>query len=141
MPDAELAPLNALVGDWTYEATHPAVPDTVVHGRSTFEWLEGERFLIQRSVNDHPDFPDGILVIGRTDDHLRLHYFDSRGVHRIYEVELIDGEVRFARDEPGFAQRFIGTFSDDGDTFGGVWQLSTDDATWADDLAIEYRRA
>lgn len=71
-----------LVGRWTTEATHPAVPATVVRGWSDIEWLEGERFLIFRSGNDHPDFPDSISIIGDTDG-LHMHYFDSRGVHRV----------------------------------------------------------
>jgi len=60
----ELQKLEALVGEWTTEATHPAYPDTVVHGRAAFEWLEGEQFLIQRSQTDHADFPDAIAIIG-----------------------------------------------------------------------------
>jgi hypothetical protein len=44
-----LQALSALIGEWTTEATHPAVSSTVVLGRSTFEWLEGERFLIARA--------------------------------------------------------------------------------------------
>jgi hypothetical protein len=43
---SELEPFEALVGAWTTEATHPIYPSTVVRGRSTFEWLEGRRFLI-----------------------------------------------------------------------------------------------
>ena len=43
---SELDPFEALVGTWTTEATHPIYPSTVVRGRSTFEWLEGKRFLI-----------------------------------------------------------------------------------------------
>jgi hypothetical protein len=45
---------------------HPRYPTTVVRGRSTFEWLEGKRFLIQRSVADHPAFPDAMAVFGVT---------------------------------------------------------------------------
>jgi hypothetical protein len=59
-----LRALSALIGEWTTEATHPAFPSTVVLGRSTFEWLEGERFLIARARSDHPDFPDSISIIG-----------------------------------------------------------------------------
>ncbi len=138
---SELDPFEALVGTWTTEATHPIYPSTVVRGRSTFEWLEGKRFLIQRSVTDHPEFPDAMAVFGVTDEQLSMHYFDSRGVYRVYAVSLSDGAWRFSRDAPGFSQRFTGTFSDDGNTITGLSTLSKDGSTWGDDLAITYRRA
>jgi len=132
--------LNALVGEWTIEATHPAYPDTVVSGHVAVEWLEGEQFLIHRSRADHPDFPDSISVIGPATEGLSMHYFDSRGVFRVYEVDVSEDVWRMERDEPGFAQRFSGTFSDDGDTMSGLWKLSRDGSSWDDDLAITYRR-
>jgi hypothetical protein len=139
--DPRLAGFDAFVGEWTTEATHPAVPDTVVRGEAVFEWLEGGRFLIQRARNDHPDFPDSISVIGLVDERIAMYYFDSRGVHRIYETSVSEGEWRISRDAPGFSQRFKGTFSEDGNAITGVFQLSRDDATWDDDLAITHRRA
>ena len=81
--------LNSLVGTWTIEATHPMF-DGVVRGEATFEWLEGEKFLIQRAGNDHPDFPDSVSVIGEVDGRITMYYFDSRGVHRVYEMRLAD---------------------------------------------------
>jgi hypothetical protein len=132
--------LNALVGEWTTGATHPMYPSTVVHGHSTFEWLEGEKFLIVRARSDHPDFPDSISIIGDTDG-LRMHYFDSRGVHRVYVVGVSDDAWEFSRDAPGFSQRFTGTFEDGGRTISGLWKLSRDDTTWDDDLQITYRRS
>jgi hypothetical protein len=63
-PRAKLEPFQALIGEWTIEMTHPMVADTVVRGRTTYEWLEGGRFLIQRAVNEHPGFPDSLCVIG-----------------------------------------------------------------------------
>lgn len=140
MTNPELAPFDAMVGDWTTEATHPAYPSAVVHGHTTFEWLEGEQFLIQRSRTDHPDFPDSIAVIGAVTEGLSMYYFDSRGVHRVYEVSLSDGVLRIWRDAPGFSQRLAARFSDDGNTVSGTWELSEDDATWNDDLAITFRR-
>lgn len=65
--EAALQELNQLVGNWSTEATHPALPGVVVHGSVSIEWLEGQRFLIIRSRNDHPDFPDAISIIGFTD--------------------------------------------------------------------------
>jgi hypothetical protein len=129
--------LNTLVGAWNTEATHPMSPGLVVPGRTTFEWLEGEKFLIQRSQAHHPVFPDSIWVIG---DGL-AHYFDSRGVQRVYEVSVSDSVLRMSRDQPGFSQRLVGTFSDDGDTLTGRWELSRDDETWDADLEFVYRRA
>jgi len=140
-PSPDLKPLNALVGTWTIEATHPAFPDTVVPGYASFDWLEGEHFLIQRSRADHPDFPDGIAIIGASSDGLAMHYFDSRGVQRVYEVSMSEGVLKIWRDAPGFSQRYTGTLSDDGDTIAGLWELSRDGSTWNDDLEITYRRA
>ena len=138
--DARLAPLNALVGSWSIEATHPAFPSTVVGGETRFEWLEGERFLLQRSRTDHPEFPDSLIVYGAETDELSMHYFDSRGVYRVYGVSFDDDVWRMWRNEPGFSQRFTGTLSDEGDTIAGLWKLSRDDTTWDDDLKITFRR-
>lgn len=152
---ALLKPLERLVGNWTTEATHPAMPGVVVHGTAVVEWLEGERFLLHRSRTDHPDFPDALSVIGddqqdRADDaapaadrepELSMHYFDSRGVFRRYETRVDDEAWRYERDAPGFSQRFTGTFTDGGDTIVGVSQLREDDVHWKDDLKITYRRA
>jgi len=149
--DPARQPLNRLVGYWTTEATHPAVPGIVVHGTAIIEWLEGEQFLIHRARTDHPDFPDSISIIGSTESdrvenllrsdpttadkpQLRMHYFDSRGVFRVYEVRIDDESWRLSRDAPGFSQRFTGTFNQNGDTIVGRWQLCQDELHWNDDL-------
>ena len=108
--DPMLEQLDRLIGTWATEATHPLV-DGVVPGSITFEWLEGGRFLIQRSVNDHELFPDAICVIGAPEagDGLVMEYFDSRGVRRTYGVSFDDGVLRIWRDHPGFDQRFSAT--------------------------------
>ncbi|HMI91784.1 MAG TPA: hypothetical protein VK509_10500, partial [Polyangiales bacterium] len=62
--DPALKSLGRLVGTWTTEATHPALPGVIVHGTVVMEWLEGERFLIQRARTDHADFPDSIAILG-----------------------------------------------------------------------------
>jgi len=148
--------LAKLVGNWTTEATHPQVPGTIVHGTASVEWLEGEKFLIFRARTDHPQFPDSISIIGSTthgragedgqvragaNDSLTMHYYDSRGVFREYAVTADDHAFRYSRDDPGFSQRFTGTYADDGNTIRGQSQLCTDGVTWKDDLAITYRRS
>src|SRR4051812_8141975 len=118
-PDRNLKPLQRLVGDWATDATHPQMPGIVVRGTATVEWLEGERFLIVRARTDHPQFPDSMSVIGNTDHDradertgeiaadgkapLRLHYYDSRGVYRLYDVSIDDASWRYVREAPGFS--------------------------------------
>jgi hypothetical protein len=137
--DPVLEPFDALIGTWGTDATHPLV-DAVVPGSVTFEWLEGGRFLIQRSRNDHESFPDAISVIGAPEagDGLVMEYFDSRGVRRTYGVSLDDGVLRIWRDAPGFDQRFSATLGQD--DFEGQWQLAEAPGDWRDDLKVIYRR-
>jgi hypothetical protein len=154
--DPALEPLNRLVGTWTTEATHPAIPGVVVNGVTIIEWWEGERFLILRARTDHPEFPDAISIIGFTDRDrvddpprihstaakppLSMHSFDSRGVFRVLDVDIDDESWRLSREASGFSQRFTGRFTDSGDTIVGRWQLCQDQLRWDDDLEITYRR-
>ena len=118
------------------------LPGEAIRGTSTFEWLDGQRFVIWRSHYDHPQIPDAITIIGVTDGQLSMHYFDQRGVYRVYAASLDQAEWRYWRDAaaPDFSQRFTGTFSDDGNTITGRGQLSQDGSTWEDDLALNYQR-
>jgi hypothetical protein len=136
--DPALDALDALVGTWDTEATHPGI-EGVVPGATTFEWLEGGRFLIQRSRNEH-SVPNAIGVIGPTEsgEGLVLEYFDSRGVRRTYGAVVKDGELRLWRDDPDFAQRYSASLG--GDTFEGRWQLARTPSDWHDDLRVVYRR-
>lgn len=138
--DHQVGLLHALVGSWTTEGAHPLLRGAQIRGKATFEWLDGERFLIGRSHCDHPQIPDAITVTGVTDDRLSMHYFDSRGVQRIYSVRMTPSTWRFWRDGPDFSQRFTGEFSADGNTITGRGQLCRDGTTWDDDLALTYRR-
>ena len=104
-----------------------------------FEWLADQRFLIQRSHYEHPEIPDAVAVSGIVDGTPSMHYFDSRGVHRVFALEITKDTWRFWNDTPGFAQRFTGTLRDG--VIDGRTELSRDDgATWTLDLAITYRR-
>lgn len=132
-----------LVGNWTSEATHPALPGTVVDGIANIEWLEGERFLIWRAREGHPDFRDSISILGNTDG-LRWHYFDSRGVHRLLDLTVIADGLEVGREVPASSDDFSQTLTivlAEGDrTMNGLARLSHDNETWNDDLAITYRR-
>jgi hypothetical protein len=118
------------------------LPGEQIRGTSTFEWLDGEQFVVWRSHYDHPKIPDAITVVGVTDGELSMHYFDSRGVYRVYAASLDQQTWRYWRDAsaPDFSQRFTGTFSADGNTITGRGQLCRDGSTWEDDLVLDYRR-
>lgn len=68
-----------------------------------------------------------------------MHYFDARGVFRVYETRTDDVSWRWWRDAAGFSRRFTGRFSDGGDVIVGRSQLCSDDVHWADDLAVTSR--
>jgi hypothetical protein len=142
--DPALEPLDVLIGKWALEAGPPGGPPWPGEARATFEWLEGRTFLIQRWTIDLPEAPDGIAIIGVGDDPgtLRQHYFDSRGVHRIYEMTIADGVWKLWRDAPDpFPQRYTGTFSDDGTTITGRWEKKEHGSGWDTDFELTYRKA
>jgi hypothetical protein len=134
----DLSRLEVLVGEWSAE-----VPGFDVEARTSFEWLEGGGFLIQRATVDRPEFPNGVMVIGATgpDGALQQHYFDSRGVHRLYEMTLEDGVWTLWRDGPDWPQRFVGEFSDDGNTITGRFERGeAPGAPLQHDFNITYTR-
>ncbi|MCW2927763.1 MAG: hypothetical protein JWM86_1731 [Thermoleophilia bacterium] len=145
--------LDRLTGHWVNESTHPAFPGLIIRGATRCAWLDGGRFLEQRSEYDHPDFPNALSVIGimgmdRADlaieadaTQLRMHYLESRGVCRIYDMAIDSTSWRYWRLDPSFPQRATGTFSDDGTTIDVVTQLRRDGADWVDDLKMVCRRA
>ena len=139
--------LEAFVGEWSIEAVFPGAPPTGPQGRLSFEWMPGERFLIQRWEVPHPDAPDGIAIIGFDEGRgtLLQHYFDSRGVARVYEMSFEDGVWKLERNSADFSpldfsQRFVGTFSDDGNAVSGRWEICHDGSTWERDFDLTYVR-
>ena len=88
--------LELLIGDWAMAVAGGAFPATCRRSRSSwprrrppssFEWMEGREFVVQRWTAPDPG-PDGLAVIGpdpEGDGYLQ-HYFDQRGVARIYKM-------------------------------------------------------
>src|SRR5919108_3097552 len=131
--------LEPLVGEWTVEIAHA---QGTFRGRTVFEWLQGRSFLIQRTDVPQP-FPSSIAIIGRDESGQRFiqHYFDARGVARVYQMSLAEGIWKLWRDGPDFAQRFSGTFAADGDTIEGAWELRRPGSTWQHDFTLTLRRS
>jgi hypothetical protein len=137
-----LEPLAPLIGLWRTTGTHPLVPGTTFHGRTTFEWHEHGAFVLMRSEIDEPEIPSGVAVIGSDDaaGTFTMIYFDERDVSRRYTVEVANDEVRWHRDEAGFAQRMVVTIAADGNRLDAQGTMSRDGGPWEDDLRLAYER-
>jgi len=140
---AAIRKLEPLLGEWTIEAPFPDAPV----GRLTFEWMTGERFVVQRWEVPVPVAPDGIAIIGVDYPNERFvqHYFDSRGVARLYQMTFDDGVWKLWRDSADFSpldfsQRYTGRLSDDGSTIEGTWEIAHDGTTWERDFDLTSRR-
>ena len=138
--------LERLIGEWTMHVAFPGAPP-VAGGRVVFEWMTGEQFLIERWEVPVPEAPDGLAIIGFDGGRgtFLQHYFDSRGIARVYTMSLEDGVWTLWRDAPDFstlefAQRYTGTFSDDGTTIVGRWEIAHDGSTWEHDFDLTYVR-
>lgn len=146
-PTAEMARLAPLVGEWSVEALAPWAPSDL-RGRTAFEWMTGGTFLLQRWEVPVDEAPDGLAVIGpdpRRSGRYLQHYFDSRGVARVYEMSFDDDAWTLSRTSADFSpldfsQRFTGTFADDGRTIRARWEISEDGSSWDVDFDLVYTR-
>ena len=150
-----LARLDVFVGEWVVEASFPggqpapseATGDSPIV-RSWFEWTLDRQFLLQRTEIPIPEAPDGLMIVSadlETGAYTQ-HYYDSRGVVRLYAMTLADGVWTLTRESPDFTplefrQRFTSTFSPDGNTITGAWEKCHDGGAWEHDFALTYRRA
>src|SRR5712691_1320258 len=71
-----LESLDVFVGEWSIATSLAPNPGDAPRARTTFEWLTGRRFLVQRWEVEHPEAPDGIAIIGfDTDKATYLQHF------------------------------------------------------------------
>jgi hypothetical protein len=142
-----LEELQPFIGEWSVEGRHVALPNVVIRGRTVFEWWGDRAFLIQRSTVDHPDFPDSISVIGATrpGGGLTQHYFDTRGVHRLFDMTFGRGVWTLSRKAVGtsdFDQRMNARFSADGNTITGDFEVRDPGSQeMRHDFSLTYTRA
>jgi len=81
--------LEPLIGHWTMEARFPGAEPTGPAGRITFEWLLDGQFLLQKTEFSAPGPPEGVSIVGpdREGAKFAQHYFDARGVTRLYATD------------------------------------------------------
>jgi hypothetical protein len=150
-----LARLDVFVGEWVMEARFPGdapAPSSAIEGgsmaHSRFEWALDRQFLLQRTEIPAAEAPDSLMIVSvdlETGAYTQ-HYYDSRGVVRLYAMTLADGVWTLTRELPditplNFRQRFIGAFSEDGNTISGAWEKGLNGGGWEHDFALAYHRA
>ena len=144
------SPLGRLIGTWDFEASSEG--SFLGRGSATFSWSADGAFVVERADDEsdlrtdpgwaeHSPMPvTAVLGFDDTFDECAMLYADARGVARIYRVAITDEEWRVWRDAPGFFQRFVGTFRDEGRVIDGQWDSSEDGSAWRPDFQLVYRR-
>ncbi|MCD9872685.1 hypothetical protein [Streptomyces guryensis] len=137
--------LDVLVGEWVVEAEFPGLE--VPPGRSVFEWTLDGQFLVQRTEAPNPA-PDSMAVVAvdpETGGYTQ-HYYDARGVVRLYAMTFAEGAWQLLRETPDFSpldfrQRFTAQVGEDGDSIRGVWEMWRDGSEgYQRDFSLSYRR-
>jgi len=151
-PHPALAKLERFIGKWnltmTFEGGH-----AMGGVASTFEWLEGGAFLVERTVAENTEgVPADLLAVSPlpatrvfgyddTAETYGMLYADNRAVARVYQMRLAGDRWEIWRDAPGFGQRFVGEFDADRRTIAGKWEKSFDNQTWEHDFFLTYTKA
>jgi hypothetical protein len=131
---------SVLVGTWSIEGEHPLLPGERITGTAVVTWLEEQQLLLLKAYYDHPRIPDALTVTAVLDGSPTMHYFDPRGEHRVFSVELDEAGWRWWNDDPTFAQRWVSTFSDGGTVLSGYVERSEAGGDWLPDIKLTYRR-
>jgi hypothetical protein len=143
--------LEIFVGQWALEVRFPGAepggPAGEPAARSGFEWILGGRYLAQRTEISVPEAPDSLAIVAADQDGGRYtqHYYDSRGVTRLYAMTFAAGVWTLVRESADFspldfAQRFTGTFSADGNRIDGRWEKALPGSGWELDFELNYVR-
>jgi hypothetical protein len=87
-----------------------------------------------------------VIALDHDEQAFTMHYFDSRGIVRLYAMTIEDGAWTLQRDSADFSplpfhQRYVGTFATDGSRIDGRWEKSDDGADWQLDFELNYIRA
>lgn len=141
---------DRLLGEWHGDGEVPTDPPMKLSEEVSIERMGA--FVVFRTDGEPDELPDSIAVIGGGPDGgpQPMHYFDSRGVQRLFMTAVdaatwtiwrAPGEDWNGPAGPGFNQRFIGDISADGRTIRGRWERGTADPDgWELDFPITFVR-
>ena len=121
-PNPDLKSLDRLIGTWKQTGG--------VEGVITYEWMEGNFFIIQRvDLEQYGQQIKGIEVIGHlqpfgeepSKDIKSRFYSLKDGMTLDYTYELIGNTLMIWAGDRGSPAYFEGKFSEDGNTLTGDW--------------------
>ena len=140
-----------LIGEWHGEGEIPMEPPMKLSVEAKIERLG--KFIVFSSAGEPAEVPASVSIIGGAPDGepQPMHYFDSRGVKRLFLMVLEGATLKIWRapgedwngpDGPGFNQRFIGEISADRNRIKGRWERGVGKAgdKWELDFPIDYER-
>ena len=127
--------LDRLLGTWQFTMRHSALPEPVT-GTQRYERVLDDAFVMLHWTYEHPDFPDAISLLNEDSS----HYFDVRGLIRVFDLRFDESGWSMIRRAPDFWQRSSTTFVG-ADAMEGTGENSHDEGvTWEHDYAISYVR-
>ena len=128
--------LERLLGSWDITMHHSAMTEPV-RGRQHYERVLDGAYVRLDWTYDHPDFPDALALLSEEE----MHYFDVRGVTRVFDVELSESGWSMVRLDPGFSQRYTALFRG-ADAMEANGDRSEDGGrTWQPDFTMTWVRA
>jgi hypothetical protein len=120
-PSSALQRLDKLIGTWEISGG--------AGGKVTYEWMEGEYFLLQ-----HVDLEQngmrimGVEIIGHErkfgeepSEHIKSRFYDNLGDTFDYVYELDSDTLTIWAGEKGSPAFYQGRFSDNGNVLSGTW--------------------
>lgn len=144
---ADIKTFQPLIGRWSQVVDAPRHVEEKIAGDMTLEWLRDEKVILQRTMVQHPMFPEGVVLItaaeASAEGEFTAYYFDSRAVSRVLQMSFEDGTWRWwrhATDPDDFDQRFEGRLSEDGKSINSSCYL-VEDGEWVHDFDVIYVRA
>lgn len=148
---ATMQAFEPLIGSWHGEGVLPIESPMRLAVEANIRRLGP--FIVFESVGEPVEMPATLSIIGGAPDGepQPMHYFDSRGVRRLYLTAVDDrtwkiwrapGEDWNGPAGPGFNQRFFGELSADGTTIETRWErgMGDSDDEWELDFRLTYVR-
>ena len=130
-----MSALDRLLGTWEVTMHHSDMPEPVT-GRQRYERVLDGAFVLQQWTYDRSDFPDAMALLSGN----RYHYFDVRGITRVFELDVDDAGWSMIHLDEELSQRQTARFRGP-NVIDSTGERSYDaGVTWQPDFTMTYQR-